>query len=186
MFNIIKKKYTKFDKKTPSMEKKKKDVPKKNIKPKIVRKSQGNSKKPRETSFIKFKKVIELIEKQGLPLTKALKEVKLDHKPFYSIVDLSDENRLLYARACEKRAEVIFEEILEIADEKCDDVIYNEDGTISENREFINRSRLRIDARKWMLGKMQPKKYGDKLDLTTDGEKLPASTPTITFKKFEE
>ena len=41
-----------------------------------------------------------------------------------------------------------------------------------ENKEFINRSKVRIDARKWMLGKMQPKKYGDKLDVTTDGEKI--------------
>jgi hypothetical protein len=40
------------------------------------------------------------------------------------------------------------------------------------NHNVIQRNKLQIDARKWMLGKMQPKKYGDKLDVTTDGDKL--------------
>ena len=31
-----------------------------------------------------------------------------------------------------------------------------------ENREVLRRSALRIDARKWLAGKMAPKKYSDK------------------------
>jgi len=31
-----------------------------------------------------------------------------------------------------------------------------------ENGEALRRSALRIDARKWLAGKMAPKKYGDK------------------------
>jgi hypothetical protein len=31
-----------------------------------------------------------------------------------------------------------------------------------ENGEVLRRSALRIDARKWLSGKMAPKKYGDK------------------------
>ncbi len=33
------------------------------------------------------------------------------------------------------------------------------------NGEHIQRSRLRIDARKWMASKLAPKKYGEKLEL---------------------
>lgn len=66
-----------------------------------------------------------------------------------------------YARSCELRSECIFEEILEIADETSRDTIYTEKGEVP-NSEWMARSRLRVDARKWMLGKMNPKKYGDK------------------------
>ena len=31
---------------------------------------------------------------------------------------------------------------------------------------MIARSRLRVDARKWLAGKMNAKRYGDKIDAT--------------------
>ena len=63
-----------------------------------------------------------------------------------------------YERAREARAELLFEQCLDIADqyEQAEEKL--EGGT-----DHINRARLRIDTRKWMLGKMQPKKYGEKL-----------------------
>jgi len=36
----------------------------------------------------------------------------------------------------------------------------------------VQRDRLRVDTRKWYLSKIMPKKYGDKLDVTTREEKL--------------
>ena len=74
-----------------------------------------------------------------------------------------------YARAREVRAEVIFEECLAIADSQEGDVVAGADGNEQVNHDVINRARLRIDTRKWMLGKMQPKIYGDKLDLNHGG-----------------
>jgi hypothetical protein len=38
-----------------------------------------------------------------------------------------------------------------------------------ENGEALRRSALRIDARKWMLGKMKPKVYGDKVTTEHSG-----------------
>jgi len=38
------------------------------------------------------------------------------------------------------------------------------------NSEHINRSRVRIDTRKWLLSKLAPKKYGEKLDLNVGGQ----------------
>jgi hypothetical protein len=32
---------------------------------------------------------------------------------------------------------------------------------------------MRVDARKWIAAKLKPRKYGDKIDHTTGGEKLP-------------
>ena len=77
-----------------------------------------------------------------------------------------------YTCARDNRSDKIFEEVLTIADDSSHDTVTSDDGRASFNNEFAARSKIRIDARKWMLGKMQPKKYGDKLDVTSDGEKM--------------
>lgn len=68
-----------------------------------------------------------------------------------------------YACACARREEGIFEDMLIIADNQESDVYEDEDGVEHVNHNVIKRAQLRIDTRKWMLGKMRPKKYGDKL-----------------------
>lgn len=70
-----------------------------------------------------------------------------------------------YARAKEEQADAIFDEILNIADDARNDWMERngEDEGWQVNGEHIQRSRLRIDARKWMAGKLRPKKYGDKV-----------------------
>jgi hypothetical protein len=88
---------------------------------------------------------------------------------FFEWLHNDEEKTNQYARACEVRAETIFEEILEIADESSNDTIYTDKGEIP-NGEWMARSRLRVDARKWMLGKMNPKKYGEKMQQEHSGE----------------
>jgi hypothetical protein len=73
-----------------------------------------------------------------------------------------------YARAREAQADAIFDEMLDIADDGRNDWLENrdEEGGSSGwrvNGEHIQRSRLRIEARKWMASKLQPKKYGEKV-----------------------
>lgn len=65
--------------------------------------------------------------------------------------------RELYARAREAQAEVLVDEIIRIADEADD----------------AQLGRLKVDARKWVASKIMPKKYGDKIDVTSGGEKMP-------------
>lgn len=82
---------------------------------------------------------------------------------------LADERfsafREQYARAREAQADALFDEILDIADDGRNDWMerQGDDGTAGwkENGEAIRRSQLRVDARKWMAGKLRPKKYGD-------------------------
>lgn len=87
------------------------------------------------------------------------------HEWLNAYPDFSDQ----YARACEIRADEIFDEIFDIADNSENDWMDRKypDGHAEtvENGEAIRRSQMRIDARKWALSKMQPKKYGDKLAL---------------------
>lgn len=75
-----------------------------------------------------------------------------------------------YARAREIQADALFDDILDIADNGVNDWIEaNADEPEKYNGDNVQRSRLRIDARKWMAGKLRPKKYGDKLDLDMKG-----------------
>lgn len=86
-----------------------------------------------------------------------------------------------YEEAKAEAADFLAEEMIEIADDGTNDYITkkNNDGSEYEvvNSEHIQRSRLRIDARKWIASKLKPKKYGDKVTQEVsgpDGEPLQA------------
>lgn len=64
-----------------------------------------------------------------------------------------------YRRACEDRETTHFEEMLTIADE-----------VLAETAE-VAKAKLRIDTRKWVLSRMNPKKYGDKQKDEDDNSK---------------
>ena len=91
-----------------------------------------------------------------------------------------EDLRAQYARAREIQADTLFDEMLDIADDARNDWMEKrgeDDAGWVANGEHIQRSRLRIDARKWMAGKLRPKVYGDKLDLSsTDGSMTPQPT----------
>jgi hypothetical protein len=100
----------------------------------------------------------------GLSLRKSLDADGMpDRVTFYRWMEGNEELCNQYARACEARAEHIADEIIEIADNKEDDTIaISKGGQLIEieNREWTSRSKLKIEARQWLLGKMMPKKYG--------------------------
>ena len=77
-----------------------------------------------------------------------------------------------YTRAREAFADGLVDDLLPIADDGSNDWMEkNFAGQTSwvENGEATRRSVLRVDARKWIASKLQPKKYGDKLDLNHSG-----------------
>lgn len=67
-----------------------------------------------------------------------------------------------YARAREEQAEKYLDEIIEIADDGSNDTYETEDGQRKTDWDVIGRSKLRVDARKWAMSKLAPKKYGEK------------------------
>jgi hypothetical protein len=80
-----------------------------------------------------------------------------------------------YARAKAEQADALAEELLDIADDGSNDWMerYGKEGEQigwQLNGEHVNRSRLRIDTRKWIASKLKPKKYGEKLAIDGDGE----------------
>lgn len=68
----------------------------------------------------------------------------------YRWLEANENFRDKYARAKEEHADAIFDDIIHIADTENDS----------------QKARVRIDARKWVAGKIKPKKYGEKS--TTD------------------
>lgn len=85
-----------------------------------------------------------------------------------------------YSRARTVQAENMFDEILDIADDGTNDFMTITKGRDSynvEDREVTNRSKLRVESRKWYLSKVLPKKFGEKIDVTSDGKALP--TPIL-------
>lgn len=97
-----------------------------------------------------------------------------------------------YARALLVRADSLFEETLDISDDnECDSYLDDEGKTIY-NLDHIQRTKLRVDTRKWMVGKMNPKKYGDKQFVDGRHEHNGNLTATITVatedkkKRLEE
>ena len=72
-----------------------------------------------------------------------------------------------YARAREDQAEFYLDEIIAISDDVSLDEIIDGEGNTRTNNEAIQRSKLKVDTRKWAMSKLAPKKYGDsnKIDL---------------------
>ncbi|WP_296683262.1 hypothetical protein [Flavobacterium sp.] len=129
--------------------------------------------------------IIDLIEEGGSIRSILKRSDTVGTKTFYKWLEESEELQERYKIATKKRADNIFEEMLEIADKQSADMEVNERGEHVINHNVINRSRLQIDTRKWMLGKMNPKKYGDKLDVTSDGDKLQV-VPIVGMKILNE
>jgi hypothetical protein len=101
-------------------------------------------------------------------------------KTFFEWMSNDELKSKQYAYACTERADFIFEQTLNISDNVENDMITLEDGREVVNNAVIQRDRLRVDTRKWFLSKINPKKYGEKIDVTTDGEKI--TNPQIDLK----
>ena len=77
----------------------------------------------------------------------------------------------LYVNAIQDKAESVDEQIDDIW-EGCRNGIYD-----------ASTANVLIQTLKWKAAKYYPKMFGDKIDHTTGGDKLP-SAPTIVFKKI--
>ena len=73
-----------------------------------------------------------------------------------------------YTRGKEAQADFMADEILDIADDGTNDWMERagkdgENAGYQINGEHVQRSRLRIESRKWLAAKLKPKKYGEKI-----------------------
>ena len=87
-----------------------------------------------------------------------------------------------YARAREKQAEHYLDEIIAISDDVSLDEIIDGEGNPRTNHEAIQRSRLKVDTRKWAMSKLAPKKYGDKITQEVTGANGEAIQHAVSIK----
>ena len=81
-----------------------------------------------------------------------------------------DTERYMLARKCQ--AEVLFDEMIDIVDDGSNDWMEREtkggSKIVSIDHEHVARSRLRFDARRWMLARMDPKRFSEKVEIKQD------------------
>ncbi len=75
-----------------------------------------------------------------------------------------------YERATEERTETQQEIIIDLGDKA---IIHAEAADPKAANAVVSAYKLKADNLKWSMSKMKPKKYGDKLDMTTNGKDLP-------------
>lgn len=121
-------------------------------------------------SIAEGESLLKICKSEHMPTRKTVHEWLLQDK----YRDFSDN----YARAREMQAEYLFDETLEISD-GVTDKFEGDKGDFAE----IEAAKLRVDTRKFYISKVLPKKYGDKIDVTSGGEPLKANK--ITFVKFK-
>ena len=95
------------------------------------------------------KSVRSICEMDGMP----------ERATFFRWIHNNVEFQNQYARATSARADAMFEEMFEIAD----DTALDEDGDEKAISERIQRSKLRVDTRKWALARMNPRKFGERV-----------------------
>jgi hypothetical protein len=88
-----------------------------------------------------------------LPHPDTIREWRLDYPEFSA----------QYAEAKRIQADLLAEEILDISDDDSRDEIIDDSGNTKVNSEYVQRSRLRVDSRKWIAAKLMPKVYGEKI-----------------------
>ena len=135
-------------------------------KPKAKAKPKITAKEKRAREYRRaFERVCDLLADGPKNSVKEItedKKIGLSRSGFYKMLyggggDLVDR----YAQARAMQADRLAEEILDIADDATNDFV-ERNGKTEVNNEHVQRSRLRIDTRKWLAGKLKPKVYGDK------------------------
>ncbi len=106
---------------------------------------------------------------EGKPLVRIVEEIGIPIRTVYDWMAAHPEFSQAYARAREDQADTLADEIITISDDASNDFMRDEDGNEIVNHENIQRSKLRVDTRKWVAAKQRPKKYGDKQQLEHSG-----------------
>lgn len=117
-----------------------------------------------------------LKEEPGMPAIGQLWEW-MDEKDDGVPTDRARRMVEMYTRAKQQQAEYMEGLLLEIADDSRNDYMekIGKDGEAfpALNAEHIQRTRLRVDTRKWLMAKLHPRKYAESVKVGGDEELAP-------------
>jgi hypothetical protein len=103
--------------------------------------------------MIEGRSLREICEMAGMPSRRSV---------FYWLQH-NEEFRERYGIARLMQVEYWAHEIIEIADDTSGDFVINEQGERVVDHEHINRALLKIDSRKWLMSKLHPQRFGDRV-----------------------
>jgi len=107
----------------------------------------------------------------GSSVRKAIADHGAHPMEFYRAIDANVSWCERYTRAKEASMEAMADEILALADNPVAALktTTKADGSVETvEGDAVERTRIQIDSRKWLLSKLAPKRYGEKLDLTAN------------------
>jgi len=150
----------------------------------MTKKKHGNSK----FSIELFNQICDEIALSSKGLKFICQDFGITSRAFYKWLredDKKEDGKALglvqiYTHARDEQAHLLADEIISISDDSKEDTIetFDKHGKKIkiEDKEWTSRSKLRVDSRKFIASKLMPKKYGDKVDITSGGEKIQTIT----------
>lgn len=127
------------------------------------------------------KKIADLVfagMRSGMSAFKACQAAGVNQSTFNLWLNQDAELAAEYARAREDLIELLANETMAIADqafEEIEEQAVGKDGKPVVLKKKVpvdvQRAKLQVDTRKWLLSKLAPKKFGDKLELTGDPDR---------------
>lgn len=126
-------------------------------------------KKPTKAGSPDRRKIADLVlagMRSGMSAFKACQVAGVNQSTFNLWLNDDAELAAEYARAREDLIERMAQEVLELSDV---DVGLQPDG--KKDWAAVQKHKLQVDTRKWLLSKLAPKKFGDKLELTGDPDR---------------
>lgn len=122
-----------------------------------------------------FDRILDKISK-GIPLTVASADEGLGRQVVYNFRDVTQERRDAFQRARDLGADAIAEQCLALADQPPETYRQMGGGSRIDKGDVANR-KLQIETRLKLLAKWNPKRYGDKLDVTSGGDTIKGNDP---------
>lgn len=110
---------------------------------------------------------------EGESLRKACAANGLTIRSFLDLCDRDQEIATQYTRAREAGLEVLADQLVDLCDtpvEGTETTVKADGGVEVKTGDMLGHRKLQIDTRKWLLSKLLPKKYGDKVDLNHAGK----------------
>lgn len=108
---------------------------------------------------------------EGKSLMSATKEAKMSYATAMYQLRNNPELQSKYREAIAERGDYLADELVDLSDEMppadLDPQLINA---------WVNRQRLRIDARKWTAAKLRPKQWGDKVDVSVTHTQISITT----------
>lgn len=131
-----------------------------------------------------FNLLIKELETSDKGIFSLCKDNNISYKSYQDYLrNNENESQINYARAKEEQIEFQLEKIHDLENE-LDERIKTEEDPRKCNA-IVQTYKLKIDNLKWIASKLKPKKYGDRLDLTTGGKDLPG-TISVSFVDNKE